>query len=206
MANSQLIQTMLLLYRWQPQEVDDLESDLEDRMKGIWRDVLRARANEHGCPAGSVNDPRGRDLREIRAMAHEDAVSISNTWARAVENQLNRLYNANPRGNRNYYSSNMERWATRRGRWKNLQIGLATEQRVAWYASDRFRQENGLRGQLYLYAGPAPVGDECKDRWANGISNEGYIQAHPTPAHPNCPHRWIPVNPINIGCEGLWVG
>lgn len=205
MVLSRLLETLHFLYEWQPEEVADLERDLLERMQGIWLQVMRVRAAEHGCNK-VPQAARREDLAELRAMAAEDARSIANTWAREVENQLVRLYRDNPRGNRFYYISNMERWAERRGRWKNVQIGNATEQRVAWYATSRFNEMNGVRGQRYRYVGPPPVGQVCIERFAAGVVDEAYRQTNPTPAHPNCPHRWAPTIIEQLPCDDLWVG
>jgi hypothetical protein len=206
MVNTPLLEVVRLLYYWQPDEVRDLAADLLERRQAIWLDVLRTLAQQHGC-SKVPNAARREDLAELRAMSDEDARSIAATWRRDVDSQVERLFNANPRGNRFYYFKNMERWAQQRGRWKNLQIGQMTEAITRAYATDRFRVMNGLRGQRYLYAGPPPVSESCVRRFAAGIVNEAYVQTHPVPSHVGCPHQWVPINPIQIQeCDEMWVG
>ena len=204
-APSRLTQIIVTLYAWQSDEIDDLADDLFERRRAIWEQTIRARAQEHGC-SKVPHAPRREDLRELRRMSDVDARSIANTWETRVRNQVERLYSDNPRGNRQYYISNLERWAERNRRYHNLMIGNYTEQSVVYYASDRFRQQNGIRGQRYIYVGPPPVGEECIRRFAAGIVDEAYVQRNATPAHPNCPHRWQPVNPERLPCDEMWVG
>lgn len=203
---TQLLSVISLLYHWQPEEIASLAADLLERRQSIWIQVLRVRAQEHGCTKVPTA-ARREDLAELRRMSNDDARSIGNTWERDVDKEVQRLYNANPRGNRSYYISNLERWAASRGAWKNLQIGLYTEQSTAAYANDRFRQMNGLRGQRYIYVGAPPVSDNCVRRYAAGAVDEAYVQRNPTPNHPNCGHRWAVINPIQVDdCAELWLG
>lgn len=203
---TQLLKTIALLYKWQASEVNDLAAELLERRISIWRDALRVRAQEHGC-AKAPNPPRKQDLTELKAMSNEDAKSIATTWNRDVEREIVRLFNANPRGNRNYYYSNLERWAAQRGAWKNLQIGLYTEQSTVHYANSRFYDMNGLRGSMrFLYSGPPPVSEECQRRFAAGLVTQEYVDKHPEPAHPNCPHTWTPTTRPQIPCDEIWVG
>lgn len=205
-VETHLLQVIGLLYHWQPDEIQSLAADLLERRQSIWIQVLRVRAQEHGCNKVPIS-ARREDLAELRRMSNEDARSIGATWNSDVDREVQRLFNSNPRGNRQYYISNLERYAARRGAWKNLQIGLYTEQSTAFYTNNRFRQMNGLRGQRYIYVGPPPVGEECIRRFAAGVVDEGYVQTHQTPAHPNCPHRYASVNPIQVDdCEELWLG
>jgi hypothetical protein len=145
-------------------------------------------------------------LQELKAMSAEDAQSIVNTWNRDVERQIERLFNANRRGNRNYYYKNMEAWAEGRRSWKQPQIAITTAQQTRWVAQTRFRQMNGLRGQQYVFYGPPPVCAICIGLFAEGLVSEAFIQQNPTPVHPLCPHEWRPVAIQRISCDDIWVG
>lgn len=206
MALTRLHETLLLLYEWQDEEIEDFARDLLDRRVGIWHDELRALAFQYGCQNPTVRGPRGKYREKLRRDSRREARGIARTWSRHLRNEIERLFNRNPRGNRQYYISNLERWAERRMAWKNLQIGLATEQNTAWYAQQSFRQENNVRDERFIYIGPAPVGPVCIRRFGEGIVDREYIEREPTPAHPNCPHRWQVVNPEQIGCQGMWLG
>lgn len=142
---SRLIEILELIYLWQDDEIADIAQSLEERMRSAWRDTLQKLAQQHGCRSARPNNPSGEDLAGLRRLADEDARSIANTWGRDVRRQLTALYQQNPRGNRNYYIKNMEAWARKRGRWKNLQIGNATEQRAAWFTKELFYTLNGLQ-------------------------------------------------------------
>ena len=145
----------------------------------------------------------------IRDLSRQDAESIANTWARDIERQLDKLYTANPRGNRHYYARNMEIWAGQRDQWKSTQIARFTHQSTEFYTADRFRKQNGLRGQGYIYVGGLVPRSSagCIERTAAGVVDEAYVQTHPTPNHPNCPHTWEAVDPVIVDdCSAIWMG
>lgn len=204
---SVLVQTLSLLYSMETDDIAELESELLTRRKIVWRNTIEAQARLHGCPNAVAKDPARQDLAELKAMCAEDARSIANTWNSELENEITRLFTANPRGNRNYYYSNIAQWNFRRNQYKAGQIALYTDSSTSYYTANRFRQENGLRGQKYVYqALPPHVSEECIKRFAAGVVDEAYIQRKPTPAHVGCPHNWIALNPAQIGCDGMWVG
>ena len=203
---TRLHSTLLLLYKMQPEEVAALSDDLLDQRKDVWKRTLARRAREYGVPGASPNAPRGGDLTELKAMSNEDAKSIAATWERDVERQIERLFNDNPRGNRNYYISNMERWARDREQWKSVQIANVTERGTAFYAETRFRQENDVTADRYIYQGPAPVSAECVKRFGAGVVDFSYVRRHGTPAHVNCPHVWELVTTQRLDPATIWVG
>jgi hypothetical protein len=182
-----------------------LTDTLLERRKADWITVLSEEALRHGC-AQRGQAPRLQDLDELRAMSNEDAQSIANTWNRDLERELQRLFDSNPRGNRNYYYSNLERWAAERDRWKLPQIAIQTAQTTRWYAQNRFRQVNGLRGGKYIFTGPTPVCVVCVGEFAQGVVTEQYIQRHPCPRHIGCPHSWTLLRPERVNCDELWLG
>jgi hypothetical protein len=205
MALSRLLRTLKLLYVWQDDEIDDLSEQLLDQRKAAWRETIEAEAAAHGCTSARAYDPAGRDLRELTALSDDDAQSISQTWARDVERQLTQLYTANPRGNRNYYIYHMERWASRRAGWKNIQIALMTESTARSYARERFLQENDPQS-FYVYSSIPPVSDECIARTSAGVVDADYVRRHPVPAHVNCPHDWVLVRAQRLNCDEIWLG
>lgn len=204
---SELVQVISLLYSMQSDDIDTLESELLMRRKIVWRNTIEAQARLHGCPNAVANDPARNDLAELKAMCDEDARSIAHTWNTQLENEITRLFTANPRGNRTYYYSNIAQWNFRRNQYKAGQIALYTDSSTRAYTENRFRVENGLRGQKYVYqAQPPHVSEECIKRFAAGVVDEAYVQRHPVPAHVNCPHNWVVINADQVGCTDIWVG
>lgn len=203
---TRLHSTLLLLYKMQPEEVAALSGDLLDQRKDVWKRTLTRRAREYGVPGASANAPRGGDLAELKAMSNEDAKSIAATWERDVERQIERLFNENRRGNRNYYIKNMERWARDREQWKSVQIANVTERGTAFYAETRFRQENDVTADRYIYQGPAPVSENCVRRTGAGVVDYNYMRRNPVPNHPNCPHEWELVTTRRLDPATIWVG
>lgn len=203
--STRLLQTIALLYRMESADIVTLTDQLLERRKADWITALSEEARRHDCNQRG-QAPRLEDLKELRAMSAEDAQSIANTWNGDLERQLVKLFEANPRGNRNYYFSNLERWAAERDRWKLPQIAIQTAQTTRWYAQNRFRVMNGLRGGRYIFTGPAPVCKICVREFSQGVVTEQYIQRRPCPRHVGCPHSWTLVRPQKLRCDRLWVG
>lgn len=201
-----LHKTLLLLYKMQPEEIAALSDELLAQRKDVWKKTLARRARDYGCPNASPNDPRKGDLTELKSMSDEDAKSIAATWERDLEREIDRLFAANPRGNRNYYIKNLETWARDREQWKGVQIGNVTERSTAFYAETRFRQENDISADRYIYQGPPPVSENCVRRTGAGIVDFNYVRRNPVPNHPNCPHEWVLVTTQRLLCTTIWVG
>lgn len=204
MADSGLLTVIALLYQMQDADIQALADELLERRKAEWRTALTEMARRYGCNR-SGESPRLGDLDELRRMSLEDARQIARTWNRDVISQLRTLYGDNPRGNRFYYYSNMERWAVERARWKNPQIAIQTAQTTRWYAQQRFRELNGVRAR-YVFAGPPPVCNVCVEEFAAGVVTKRYIERHPCPRHIGCPHEWVELRPERIPCDEMWVG
>jgi hypothetical protein len=202
---TQLLQTIALLYRMESADVTSLTDDLLERRKADWITAISEESNRHGCTRRG-EAPRLQDLAELRDLSEQDAKSIAQTWNRDLERQLTKLYNANPRGNRFYYFSNLERWAGERDRWKLPQIAIQTAQTTRAYAQNRFREVNGLRGGKYIFSGPPPVCEICVNEFAQGVVSEQYVQRHPCPRHIGCPHEWQALRPDRLNCNDIWVG
>lgn len=202
---SRLTQIIALLYEMAPSDVSQLEGQLLEQRKAAWDTALREKATEYGC-SGTPNPPSGADLQELKAMSHEDAQSIADTWNREVENQVERLYAADKYGSRYYYADRMDAWARDRGVWKNAQIAIQTEMTTRAYAVNRFLAMNGLRGGKFLFKGPPAVCEVCINEFAMGLVSQAYVDSHPCPRHIGCPHTWEEAKIRDLPCDEMWLG
>lgn len=199
-----LTRVISLLYRFQAADVDTLTNQLLDQRKQAWNTALRELATRHGCTQ-PPRAPSGDDLAELKAQAKADADSIAATWNGDVERQVERLFEANRRGNRNYYAANLERWSAQRETWKSPQVALNSAQTTRFYAQQQFYRLNGIE-RRYVFVGAAPTCRDCVTRFAAGIVDQNYVDRYPCPRHPNCPHEWQTVNAEQLPCEDLWLG
>jgi len=204
---SKLLRVLGLLYRMQPTEVDDLARELLEARKRAWQAAIASEARKDGY-TGPVNPPRREDLRYLRDLCRQDAQSIAATWNRDVERQLQKLYDANRRGNRHYYYKHMEAWAAKRATWKSRQIAVTTEFSTWAYARERYYEMNGMRGGRYVFDGPPPVCGDCVELFAAGVVDQAFIRKHPAPVHIGCPHLWAAVRTPGLAprLSELWVG
>lgn len=202
---SNLTDLITLLYSYQDDDRDKLAKQLTEQRKGSYINALADLASQYGCNQ-DVPTPKGKDAKKLTEDSKTDAQSIANTFNRELGNVVQRLYDANPRGNRNYYSHNLNEWAKQRDTWKSFQIGLYTDTTAQQYAQLRFYEMNRDIDPTFYYAPIPPVSDECIARTAAGIVDLAYVQAHETPAHVNCPHWWVALNPRKQDCKELWVG
>lgn len=195
------------LYRYTDADISQLEQTLLATRLDVWRDAITSELHAVGARGRSARSARGRDLRYLERISREDAESIAQTWNDWVIRRIDELYDANPRGNRYYYTKNLEGLARQRDSHHQRVIALNTDSTTRQYARQRFIEENDLSESFYEYAGASPVSDECKERFAAGTVDYNYIKAHPVPAHPRCPHEWqfagtnATVNPAK-----LWAG
>jgi hypothetical protein len=205
MASTPLTQVISLLYRYADDDRDTLQERLLSARKTAWESALRREAQAHGCP-GVPNAPRFDDLSELKRMSREDADSIAATFNRDVEREVERLYETNPRGNRNYYTSNLERWNTARNQWKLPQVALVTDTTTTEYARQRFREMNYPSDTRYVFDGAPPTCPDCTERYAAGIVDETYTRRFPCPRHPGCPHQWVALKTPKLDCADMWRG
>lgn len=195
-----------LAYEMQSEDRDELEDTITKQRAAAWRDAIEDEARKVGV-SRSARGPSGQDLRELREMSRADAQSIYETYNRDLEREIRRLFDANPRGNRNYYIKNLEEWAERRASWKNRQIALMNNKTARYHAQQRFWDLNGARKRRYRFDGPAPVCDDCADMFAAGEVDQRFVDQNPTPLHPNCPHEWKSVGfKLNVAPEDVWMG
>lgn len=205
-----LTDTLLSLYGMGGEEIEQLEATILDSSKNAYQTQLQEEASKYGSRK-PARPPSGSSLSELRNLASRDAESIAKTYNKDLQAEINRLFDANPRGNQSYYAKNLSAWHRERDKFKSKQIALNTAQVAKDLASRDFRDKNrALLGKLhYMYAGAAPVSDECKARFRAGIVDEAYIDSHPTPAHIGCPHNWEQVKVKKLSAQDLadlWVG
>lgn len=201
---SRLTQIIGLFYRMEREDVAALADQLLDQRKHAWTTALTELAREMGCDR-SPRAPSGGDLAELKRMSREDARSIAKTWNKDSQREIERLYEANHRGNRYYYAKRMEQWAAERNTWKAPQIALNTAQQTRHVAQQAFYKANGL-GKQYVFDGPPAVCEECVGHYAAGVVDQKYVDTHPAPVHINCPHWWKALPRERIPCSELWLG
>lgn len=202
---TRLLTVIHLLYEQNDADQRELAARLEAQMKRAYRETMTDQARRIGYPRTRGNDPSGEDLRNIREQARIDAQSIAQTWNQDVRREIYRLYLANSRGNRNYYYSNLERWAADRARWKDAQIAIMTDGYAANLAKSSFVKNNGLSAQWRM-TGPAPKEAVCAELMAMGTVEQEVVDANPAPVHINCPHIWSLVGYRGGRPEKLFVG
>lgn len=202
---SQLTDTLFLLYSYQSDDTARMTRVITERRKATWLNVLGDLAKTHGC-SQFPKSVKGSDARELERMSQEDAESITRTYNRELRNQIERIYKANPRANRNAYYRQLEAWAKKRNSWKSLQIGLYSDSTARYYAKSRFWAENGLQDGRFVFRGPPPTCERCVKLFAAGVVDGAFVRSHKTPIHHNCPHEWERIGAQKIACSELWLG
>lgn len=202
---SRLTEAIALLYRMESADIRQLEAQLLEARKRAWANALQGEAQRHGCNK-SPSAPRREDLAELKRLCREDAQSIADTYNKAVEREIERLYGTNPRGNRQFYFSNLERWSRQRDSWKLQQIALNTNTTATEYARQRFREQNYSGKERYRLVGASPVCAVCTRLLGMGFVSESVITLNPMPAHINCGHSWEIIKPPKLACQDIWLG
>lgn len=202
---SQLTQVIGLLYRMDDTQTQQLADVLLESRKQAWITTMRSMARKHNCDK-TPNPPRMGDLAEYQRTSREDAASVTTTYNRDVTREIERLYAANPRGNRSYYFANLERWAAARSTWKAPSIAITTEATAREWAMRRFEAMNYGDALKYRFEGPPEVCRDCVTRAAAGIVDIAYVKKYACPRHVNCPHKWVVVNRPKLTCDEIWVG
>jgi len=202
---SRLTETIALLYSMQDDDIRQLEQQLLDARKRAWSTALTDEARRHGC-SRTPNAPRRGDLAELRRMSREDAQNIARTWNREVKAEIERLFEVNQRGNRNYYFSNLEKWSQKRDTWKLAQISVNTETTTRQYARDQFARKNNLEGGKWKFVGPAPVCAQCARLYGMGYVSRKVVDRYGHQQHIGCVHEFVEVKPEKLDCGDLWLG
>lgn len=211
MPTPDLRRIIIMLYRMTPEQQREQMEEIYNVRRASYQAAMVEMAQGVGCArvAGRVQPPRGALLVALRRQSEEDAASIAATWNSDVEREVYRLYAANPRGNRQYYYANVDRWAVERQVWKQHQISSMTVGMARNLAREDFTRNNVLvfLGATYYFDGPSPVCADCADLMAAGEVEQQVVDQNPTPLHVNCFHLW---KTAQVGgavvCEELWVG
>lgn len=202
---SKLTDVIALLYRYTESDTDKLAKQLNERMRAAWVNALSELAKKHGCDR-LAGVPKGADARKLREDARRDAESVARTYNRELTEEINRLAAANPKGNRQYYISNLNKWQKKRDSHKLYAIGLNTDTNAREYAFQRFYMENAALARRFVAAGPPAVCEKCITIFAAGVVDFAYTQSHPFPQHYLCPHWYQAVAPAKAECATLWLG
>lgn len=203
---SNLVRTIQLLYSLQDADTVDLAMRLQAQRKVEWVKAISAELQRYGCPANG-QPPAGSDAQALSQLSLTDARSIANTYNRELGNQVQRLYAANPRGNRNYYFKALETWSAKRQIFKGQQIALNTHTSTGQLARQRFRQMNDIDTGKFIFAGPIPVCIKCVRLRAMGIVSIEIVNRYGDSQHVNCPHFWKPVRVRGVvDCKTVWRG
>lgn len=201
---TQLVSTLLLLYRMNDADVAALAATLNVRRIEEYKRAIQQELARYGCNA-IASAPSGGDLAALQQMSQRDAETIAVTYNGQLERQIQRLYDANPRGNRQYYYSNLEAWSNKRDGFKVPQIALQTAQTTREHAQRRFRDKNQIGGK-YLFAGPPPVCKKCMRLRAMGLVTIDVVNQYGNSQHIGCPHEWQSARLSKIDCSRVWTG
>lgn len=188
-------------------ERDNLYVNIRRQKIRSWQRAIANEASRFGCTAARVRAPSGASADMIDRQAERETDSIVKTFNRWIELRIEELYRQNPRGNRQYYISNLDRLIRERNVHKAPQIALMTEQNIRELARREFWKRNKIKGGRRL-SGPPPVCKECSKLMAKGTVTEEYANERPCPRHIGCTHEWgiMSPQPAIIGCAQMWVG
>ena len=202
---SQLTDVLSLLYRYDEDDIAKLAKRLTERRRATWINTLSDLASKHGCTR-LAGTPKGQDARKLADDSLKDAQSVARTYNRELASEIARLQRANPRGNRQYYISNLSKWQARRDSHKIYAIGLNTDASAREYAFQRFYAKNAQIARRFVASGPPAVCRICLNIFAAGVVDLQYTRVHPLPAHYLCPHTYSAVAPAKADCATLWLG
>jgi hypothetical protein len=200
-----LTDTITEAYAYAADDIATLTRRIAERRRAAFVNQLSDLARVHGC-GQLARAPRGADNRELTQQSQVDAESIARTFNRDLARAIERLNKSNPRGNRRYYTSNLDKWSKARDVWKSLQIGLNTDSTARQLAHRRFYEMNAGLAQRFAAFGVPPVCKICIRIFAAGVVDFAYTQRNPLPAHIFCPHLYQPVAPAKAECAKLWLG
>lgn len=202
---SRLKRRLSVAFEFAPPDVETLTQSIYNQRAQAWRDALTECASKVGSRARGVG-PFGVDRQVLMDMSRDDAISIRETFNRDLEREIERLYTANPEGDRAYYIERLTVWADKRAEYKDRQIALMNNKTARHYAQQRFIDMNKVSTR-YRFVGPAPVCPDCGHHMAAGVVGQKYVDKHPAPVHPNCPHSWTMVGAKpGVDKDKLWVG
>lgn len=202
---TRLTDTIYLLYSHQDIDTARMTRVITERRKASWLNTLAGLAKTHGC-SQFPKSVKGDDAKELARQSKADAESITRTYNRELRNQIERIYKANPRSNRNAYYRQLEAWAKKRDAHKSLTIALNTDSTARQFAQRRFYDENGRPDDKYVFTGPPPTCIKCVRLFAAGAVDKSFVRRNEAPVHVNCPHTWRNLSIRKIPCETIWLG
>jgi hypothetical protein len=205
-APPNLKRRLALAFEFTLPDAQTLTTSILAQRTETWRVTLTSEARAAGSSKVGIG-PHGRDFSELSRMSRTDARSIVNTFNRELNNQIDRLYDANPDGDRAYYIRELTVWSDKRAAYKDRQIANQNRATTRTYAQQRFNEENKSGEALYLFAGPPPREPVCAGHFSAGLVDRTYVERNPTPIHINCPHDWeVQVTRIGVPLERIWTG
>jgi hypothetical protein len=173
-------------------------------------ETFRATLTEEARATGSSRTgqgPTGKDLSELSRLSRRDAASVVNTYNRELGNQIDRLYDANPTGDRAYYIRELGAWADNRATFKDRQIANMNRSTARSWAQERFDDMNKVGDALFLFEGPPPREPVCAGLFAAGLVDAATVAANRTPIHINCPHSWTKQQgALGVPLNEIWTG
>lgn len=202
--NTALIRAIVENYSMSEGDINALLQGIAKQLTVVYRQVIQAQLTLYSCQK-SVSGPDSRAMQWIDEKALKDARGIANTYQKELENKVQSLYLANRRGNRTYYSSNLDTWFAARSIRKSRDISLNTMLSARQYAAQRFRTENAIDGRM-VFVGPPPVCKKCIRLKALGAVSVERAKNYGDSQHVNCPHRWEILVPKKINCDDAWTG
>lgn len=201
--NTDLIRAIVDTYSMQESDIQALLDQIARQTTIVYRQTIQSSLTLYGCQK-IVTGPDQKAQEWIDAKALKDAKGIATTYQNDLENKVIALYRANPRGNRFYYSSNLNTWIAKRGVFKSQSISLNTMTQARKYAQDRFIRENNIGGRFSM-VGPPAVCKDCVRIKSYGPQTFEETQKpnKRLPSHVNCPHRWQALTPKKIPCDEM---
>lgn len=200
-------EAIISLYAMTDADIRQLEASLFEQLRASWLAQLGTLATQHGAP-NAIPMLRGAEYERLQAKAHEDAVSIANTYNRELRSQVEAIARRNPNATREDYIATLASWGRERGERKSITIAIATMLWAAALGLELFITRNNLANQLFKAIGATPVCEICIRIVAAGVVSYQFTQDNPLPSHVNCAHEYVPVNATDLGSLGIaaWVG
>lgn len=200
-----IVGIILPVYSMIDEDIAALSDRLEQQITIEYRKTIQAQLNLYRCQK-TVTGPDATSLAWIKDYATKTAEGIATTYNRELSNQISRLFDSNPRGNRYYYIKALEAWVAQRNSHKIPSIALNAAQAVREYAQQRFREENGITGR-FLFVGPPPVCPICTRLKALGVVSEKEARRIGNSQHVGCSHEWSQLLPSKMECgDDTWTG
>ncbi len=202
-----LTETIINLYAMADADIAQLEAALYEQLSLAYLEQLRTLAVQHGVTNPTVGLGASEAAR-LQAKAHEDAVSIANTYNNDLRNQVNAIFTRNPNATREEVIGVLASWGHNRSEYKSIQIGIAVIMFAAAFGFDLFITHNNLQYQLFRAVGGIPKCPDCAFIVGAGIVTYAFTQLYQLPFHPYCSHEYTVINATDISARGnvVWLG